>query len=319
MGQEINYAQQFEDTFHLLAQTRGEKLSPFMRNEEYTNAESVYYEQMFAITEDERTERFGRTQYKSIGTARRKLTVEDKVIAIQIDTPDENRTLADIRNPNIQQISHAWKRSKDVTGIRAALGTTKGGQNGEIDYAFDFANQVIADAAVGMTVDKLIAAKQKFWDNDIDTDNPMYQLHLAINGAGLANLLSDAQGRTTSSDFAQVKALVNGEIDYFMGYKFHRTELLPYFTTTALTGVTLDWLEDPTYGYVKPVNPGDDHRACFAWAQDTVCVGTNQRYKFRAEELAEYNYNFGLFAEWSIGGMRQEEKTVVAIACDESP
>lgn len=317
-----NYASQFEQTFHLLAQTQGARLSQFMREKEYTNAEDVFYDQMAAVSEEDRDTRYGRTNYRDIKTDRRRLAVSDKVIALQIDKPDENRTLADIRNPQINQVANAWKRSKDIAGIEGALGITFSGKNGTTANPFDWTNQKVAvdvgdTASTGMNVDKLRAAKALFWGNDIDIDNPMYKLHIAVTGGQLDDLLGSLQ--VTSSDYNSVKTLVNGDVDSFMGFTFHRSELLP-FMNSAGDNANLDWIEDTTYGYRKADDvDSTDVRACFAWAEDMVCVGTNKSYKLRAEELQEYNYNFGIFAEWGIGSMRQEEKGVVALPCDQSP
>ena len=318
----VNYAQQFEDSFHILSQIEGAKIAPNMREESFTNAESIYYDQMGALTEDDRNTRYGRTNYKDYKTFRRRLTVEDKVLAVQIDKPDENKTLADIRNPNIMQFSEAWKRSKDIAGIKGALGTTYGGKNGTDANAFDWTNQLVpvgtgSTASTGLNVDKLRAAKKIIEVGNVDTENPMYQMHMAIAPQQLDDLLGTTE--VTSIDYNSVRALVNGDVDTFLGIKFHKTNLLPYMNTAG-NAANLDWAENSTYGYIAPTDTDTtDVRCPFLWAQNMVCVGYNTNYKFRAEELQEYNYNFGLFAEWGVGSMRQEEVGVVAVPCDQSP
>ena len=164
---DINYAQQFEDTFHLLTQTQGGKLAPHMYRKEYTNAENVFYDQLGAVSEDERGERFSRTNYKDIKRFRRRLSVEDKNIALQIDKPDENRTLADVRNPYVRQTAYAWQRSLDITGIKSALGITYSGKNGATANDFDWTNQKVdvatgSTGSTGMNLEKLIARQAIF-------------------------------------------------------------------------------------------------------------------------------------------------------------
>ena len=118
----------------------------------------------------------------------------------------------------------------------------------------------------------------------------------------------------TSSDY-NVRTLMNGEVVSFMGFDFHVSNLLTYMNTAG-DGTNLDWTEDTTYGYHVPVDTDStDVRACFAWAKDMVCVATNKSYKVRAEELQDYNYNFGIYCRWGLGSMRHEEKGVVHIPC----
>ena len=43
-------------------------------------------------------------------------------------------------------------------------------------------------------------------------------MNIVVSGAGMQSLLSNTE--TTSSDFNTIKALVNGSLDDFMGFKF---------------------------------------------------------------------------------------------------
>lgn len=66
----------------------------------------------------------------------------------------------------------------------------------------------------GLTVDKLREINQRFDDLEIDEGDKF----IAITAKGKADLLADTE--VTSSDFNTVKALVNGEVDTFLGMKF---------------------------------------------------------------------------------------------------
>lgn len=72
----------------------------------------------------------------------------------------------------------------------------------------------IGGAASNLNLAKLLAAKKA-----LDTKNVPSEGRCAIIHAnGLASLLDETE--VTSSDFASVKALVRGEIDTFLGFKF---------------------------------------------------------------------------------------------------
>jgi hypothetical protein len=72
----------------------------------------------------------------------------------------------------------------------------------------------VGGAASNMNIDKLIALKTYMDRKAIPKDGRC----IAIHPDGMAGLLADT--KVTSSDYANVKALVRGEIDTFMGFKF---------------------------------------------------------------------------------------------------
>lgn len=72
---------------------------------------------------------------------------------------------------------------------------------------------------IGGTDSNLNVAKLRRAKSLLDTNNvPMDERYLLIHAANLQNLLSETS--VTSSDFNTVKALVQGELDTFLGFKF---------------------------------------------------------------------------------------------------
>jgi len=72
--------------------------------------------------------------------------------------------------------------------------------------------------ATNLTVAKLILAKVALKKQGVGNSN----LFFAANADGLGGLLND--DKLTSNDFANVKALVNGDINSFMGFTFNFIE-----------------------------------------------------------------------------------------------
>ena len=62
---------------------------------------------------------------------------------------------------------------------------------------------------------KLLGVAKTCEHNNVDTGS----LHAVIDAEGLADLLGDEEA--TSADYQNVKALVNGEINTFMGFNVH--------------------------------------------------------------------------------------------------
>ena len=76
----------------------------------------------------------------------------------------------------------------------------------------------VPSGATGLSVAKLRTAKKELVKQGV----PNSDLCMIIQADGLEDLLADTE--LTSSDFAVVKALVNGDVDSFMGFKFKTIE-----------------------------------------------------------------------------------------------
>ena len=95
----------------------------------------------------------------------------------------------------------------------------------------------------------------------------------------------------TSSDFNTVKALVQGDVDTFLGFKFIVTNRLSIASNI---------------------------RSCFAWAEDGIALGVGKDVSARIDERADKGYATQVYYCMSIGATRMEEDKVVQIDCDES-
>jgi hypothetical protein len=73
----------------------------------------------------------------------------------------------------------------------------------------------IGGTDTNLNVAKLREAKKLLDQNNV----PPMDRHMVIHANSLASLLSETS--VTSSDFNTVKALVSGEVDTFLGFKFH--------------------------------------------------------------------------------------------------
>lgn len=71
----------------------------------------------------------------------------------------------------------------------------------------------IAASGTGFTTDKLQALRAYYDDLEVED-----AVTIVVSGTGMQRLLDNTE--TTSSDFNTVKALVNGEMNTFMGFKF---------------------------------------------------------------------------------------------------
>ena len=83
-----------------------------------------------------------------------------------------------------------------------------------VDFASAYSSQSFGGSDDALAVDLLASAKTKLVANNVGDSN----LFAVIDAAGLSDLLNDST--ITSGDFNSVKALVNGDINSFMGFNF---------------------------------------------------------------------------------------------------
>lgn len=80
------------------------------------------------------------------------------------------------------------------------------------------ANSGTSNSVTGLNLAGLIDASEALNDNGV----PSGGRHIAVTAAGLSALLGETQ--VQSSDYNNVKALVSGELNTFMGFTFHVIE-----------------------------------------------------------------------------------------------
>ena len=115
--------------------------------------------------------------------------------------------------------------------------------------------------------------------------------YIAVGPKQIEDLLGTTQ--VTSSDFNTVKALVSGDVDTFMGFRFIMSNRLAVSAT--------------------------DVRTCFAWAEDGLTLGMGKDISARIDERADKGYATQVYYCMSIGAVRMEENKVCQIFCDETP
>lgn len=145
----------------------------------------------------------------------------------------------------------------------------------------------IGGVGTNMNLAKLLAAKKA-----LDAKNvPMEGRSVVIHANGLAALLDETE--LTSGDFATVKALVRGEIDTFLGFKF----------------VTLG---DRDEGGL----PLPSTRTCFAFHRDAIGFGVGMAQKTEINYVPEKT-SFLVSSMFSAGAVAIDDEGIVKISATE--
>lgn len=282
-----HFHEQFTTNVELLLQEKMSALRAGVTSAAYSGEAAQVVKQFGQVEFQNKTTRNADTIFSEIEHKQRWVFPTDYTLALPVDREDELRMLNSPLSPYADAMRAAAERKMTTIIIDAALGTAKTGENGGTSTPFDTSNQQIAAGSAGMTVAKLREAREKFRANFVDETEP---LHIAMTAKQFTDLLE--QTEVTSSDYNSVKALVQGEINTFMGFQFHHTELL---------GVD-----------------GSSNRRCFAWAQSGIVLGNWNSLETRIGERADKEYLTQVFMRMTVGATRTQEEKVVEILCSES-
>jgi len=278
------FVNQFSSNIQMLSQQMGSLLRNAV-DVETVSGEKAFFDQVGSAAAVLRTTRHADTPLVDTPHSRRMVTMSDYEYADLIDDQDKVRLLVDPTSTYARAAAAAMGRAMDDVIISAALGSALTGKDGTTSTPFDSNNQIAVGAA-GLTLAKLIEAKEILDSNDVDPSIPRY---IAVSPKQITNLLDDPE--VTSADYNTVRALVKGELDTYVGFKF--------ITTNRLG---LD---------------GSGDRRCFAWAMDGIKLAVGKEPTARIDERADKSYATQVYYCMSVGATRMEEAKVVEIICDE--
>ena len=279
------FVEQYKSNVFHLAQQKGSRLRDAVRTET-VNGKAHYFERIGTTAALKRTSRHSDTPRVDTPHSRRRVTMEDYDWADLIDNEDKVRMLISPESEYAQAGAWAMGRAMDDAIIDAASGNAFGGVAGGSTVALP-SGQKIAHGSAGLSVTKLIEAKEILDANSVDPEEPRY---CVVTSKQLSDLLAITQ--ITSADFNSVKALVQGDIDTFLGFNFIRTERLDTNSSS--------------------------NRLVLAFAQSGIGLAVGQDIQTRISERADKNYATQVFLSMTIGATRIEDEKVVEIECTES-
>lgn len=215
-GQDVLQLAQQEDT-RLLGAVRIKMLGP-------GQGKSHWFEAIGKVAMRLITSRHADTPLDDTPHQASRALLADFAFADLVDDFDRTRIKYDPTAPYARNARKAAGRQMDQTVIdalngdafRAKSGTEK--TSGSND-TFDTTNRRITSAA-GLIIDDLIAAKELLDRLEAPEDDRF----MVIDSFGLADLLGTTE--VSSADFNTIRALVLGQLDTFLGFKFIRSQLI---------------------------------------------------------------------------------------------
>jgi hypothetical protein len=289
------FVQQFSATVHQLAEQKRSKLLKTITEEPDFGSEAKALDRIGTTQDapDVITTRHGDTPEGNTPHTRRWLFPTDyDVPADFIDKQDKVKLLIDPTSQYVIRHSGVMGRGIDDAIVTALGGSALEGQYGPNGQGVAQAlpsEQKIAHGSTGLTLAKLIEAQETMDEDDID---PMFPRFFVGTPKQRSNLLQTTE--VTNSDYATVKALVNGQVNEFMGFTFIwiSSGRLPTIATNI--------------------------RGCYAYAQTAIRFGFTMHPTSSVDVRHDKRNSMQVYTQGSWGAVRIEDELVIEVACDES-
>lgn len=300
------FVDKFADDFHLLAEARKSRLTPYTRRKPGTvTGRSFTIDTLGNSDATPNRPRHSDLVYQDLEKARRFALMNDLEPAAIIDSMDKLKMLIDPTNGYSQKLVNDCNRFHDKIIINALLNPVSLESGGTSALPN---SQIITASATGLTMAKLRQAKALLDNAEMDDSDffsmmgqheasqvpfgnlamPSYVIVCSTNQ--INNMLATTEA--TSQDYNTVKALASGSLNTFMGFLFIRVPdtYLPKVSTT---------------------------RSIVAYAPRALEFGVGKEPTARVDFLAHKNA-YQVLAETSVGAGRAEDLGVVQIDCIES-
>ena len=204
-------------------------------------------------------------------------TMEDYIAAEYSDIFQQSHINFDERSELVQVVSKSIARRMDqimIDALNAAGGTSTVATS-------------IGGAGTNMNIEKLRATAKAMNEKNVPSEGR----NLLMHASQLDALLGETE--ITSQDFASVKALVQGEINTFMGFNI------------------LTMGDRDEGGIPKPST-----RTCFAWHKDSMGYAESMSQKTEVNYVPEKT-SFLVSSMFSAGSVSIDGEGIVKISCTE--
>lgn len=282
----IAFVKQFEANVLHLAQQKGSRLRNTVRTKTGVVGKSTHFERLASGAMFQRTSRHQDTHLGNLAHTRRRATLYSYERGELVDAEDDIRTLIDPDNEYAIALANAAGRQFDdiiiaaMEGNATAVDADDAGSNVALPSA-----QKIAHGSTGLTLAKAISAKETLDAAEVDEDDRYFVYTAAQLGDALA------VEQMTSADYNTIKALVNGDIDTYLGFKWIRSERL---TTTSSV----------TY--------------CYAYQKRSMGLAIGMDISSSFDKRADKSNSTQVLVKMTAGAVRVEDEAVVQVGCYEA-
>ena len=277
-------SKQFSDTITLLAQQLNTRLRGAVMVDTNWVGEEKYYDQYASDSLVEINSRLAQTPIQSADHKRRRVTPR-YFVGNTVEDPNEALgMIIDPKSTYMQAKQAAIGRKIDEIIIEGLDGTAYTGKAGSTSVTLNTAQQ-ITNRAEGMSLTKLLAAKEALDAEEVDKEDR----YLVMASDQIADLLNISEVK--SFDYNTQRVLAEGDIKSFLGFNIIHSEQLDTDNESA--------------------------RKCFAWQKKGMQLAIQREAEGRVTERADLNYAWQVWVKIAFGVTRLEEERVFLIPCVE--
>jgi hypothetical protein len=288
-----NFVQEFNNSLDVIARNQTPKLLQTVTLDQ-TGAEFKYYDRLGDIGVPKKKSRYSDTEWEDPAHSRRRVQPEDYIQHIPLDHSDKLRLAISPESDYAAALVRGMNKAIDLEIVRAATGTVYAGKSGTTQVTFPASQQVAVNfvesgspTPSNLTIGKLRRARLLLDQQEAVMDGePQF---LILSASQMNSLLRTTE--VTSADYNTVRALVNGSLDTFMGFKFVVSQQL---------------------------NKTGNNRSVLAYPKSAIKFCWLDPVKGRIAERADKDYTLQISIMASFGAVRMWEEKVVEILCDET-
>ena len=290
---DVAFVDKFSDDVVILSQQKKSVLMQTVRNDvSKGNGGQFYFDRLGLVEANEITGRHQDTILNDPPHSRRLIAPRDFNIASMLDKADKLRIISmgtfDSKYARAQ-ISGLNRKVDDLI-IAAGFGDSIAvdENRGQTSVPLPAAQKVLA-GGTKLTKTKILAAKLLLDNADVDKELKRFAV---VSPSAINDLLEDSE--VVSSDFNTVKALVNGDIDTWLGFKWIPSTRLPLL-----------------------VAGGTVRRSMFM-AEGAIGIAEPQSIATSVDKRPDKNNGLQILSDFTMDGTRIEEPKFVEVQYDEA-
>jgi len=272
------YGQAYSQNIMQLAQQKYSKLINTVFMKPNVNGKTFFQDQIGEWSMETKGARNAATPNNDPNLARRMGTMIDYHDNRMLDRGDELKTISDPKSAYTIAAAQSLGRQIDDVILAAGYSDSKSGETGSTTVTN---GNVLLVTANTLTMAEIVSIKQTMDEADVPDD----ERYFVTDPTSLGSLLNVEQA--TSADYTTVRALVNGEINTWLGFNWIKSTRVS--AVTSLSGLAYN-----KYG---------------------ICLAMAAAPMVRTDEREDLSYSWQIYYELNVGAVRLEEaKCLVAYA-----
>ena len=284
------YGQAYSRNIMQLAQEKYSKLMALVYQKDNVTGKQFFQDQIGKWTMATKGTRNAQTPNNDPTLSRRMAALVDYHDNRMLDRGDELRTISDPRSAYSIAGASSLGRQIDTVIANKILATANTGETGSGTITLgttSISAHVNPTGTATGTAATLNFARVRNAKRVLDLEAVEMEDRFAVVGPSqLDQILNTTQA--TSSDYNAIKALVRGELDTWLGFKW-------VMSTNLSTSGTIT--------------------SCFFMQRYALCLAMGAQPMVRTDERTDLSYSWQIYYELNIGSVRLEEARVVQMDC----